>query len=380
MNLSPASALRLSALLLSTLSLSGCAAMFEDSGLGSSAAKMAPEEYSYNAKQYFHEGHWIQAKDQWQKQLEQQPGNWKARLGIAYCDVYLAINKRLRQRDVEGARKQLREAEAELRDLLGDAELTGSTTSTLNAKAEPWKAGLGLGMSILGQAEVDQIDRILMERRRDALPLDSKERAAIVRQIAKVQEQRQMHLSSSRAIFEQLAAMENASPEAIKQAGQANFALGNDQAAERYYLRYLDLAERTYVEREKQKEELPEIFVQRESTVEAQTMMAEKLRSNESKRFLVLTRLAMISFQNGRYEASLSYNRRAQKLRPGQLDLYVKMAQCQGELHRYAEAVENLDKYLRESARLGIRVNEDLARADKLKRQYERLLSSGAEK
>ena len=78
--------------LLVALVLPGCAAMFDDSETDRQERfKSEPEDYSYNAKQYYHDQQYPQAKDQWEKQLEAEPSNWMARLGVGYCDLWIGI-------------------------------------------------------------------------------------------------------------------------------------------------------------------------------------------------------------------------------------------------------------------------------------------------
>ena len=53
-----------------------------------------PDYYSQNAKEYFSDGHYGKAKQQWQNQLKREQqldleGSWMARLGVASCNFYM---------------------------------------------------------------------------------------------------------------------------------------------------------------------------------------------------------------------------------------------------------------------------------------------------
>src|SRR4029077_20126619 len=60
--------------------------------------------YAKNAKEYFDQGHYGQAKDQWQKQLTKDPDNWMAHLGIASCDLYLSEESMVQHGNMDEAR------------------------------------------------------------------------------------------------------------------------------------------------------------------------------------------------------------------------------------------------------------------------------------
>lgn len=382
--------------------LSGCGLLYpepdpemaeEKEGL-----KFDEEYYAQNAKEYFSGRQYGRARDQWEKQLQKNPGVWTARMGIAYCDYYIGA-RQVAQRDLKSGHQRLEQAEATFRELWS-GELEDDAWKA-SATEPQWKAALGLAMTQRGLGLVKELQSRLYAQREAALGTANQAEAQSKRtEFRKRQhafaKQRDEYYASSISLFERLCAMKNASPEAVKQLAELYLITEQDGKAETLFNSYLEMAESTAEKRREAKKNLEKEFSNLQGRQIANEFLDRQLRSNAEKQVAVRVKLAGVSYAKGydaeqqakqtqspkrqrliRVAAHRHFNQalvhlgRARKLQPERLDLLVKMAQCEGELGLLDSAIDNLDQFIANSARGRQTYDADLNQAFRLKRELE---------
>src|SRR5688572_1677550 len=103
----------------------------EDTGAKGDEPLFPAAYYAQNAKEYFDDGHYARAREQWNTQLKLEPDRWMVRLAIASCDYYLGSTA-LDRRDFKTGRELLARAETEARELW-NGELEKDTVDTVTA-------------------------------------------------------------------------------------------------------------------------------------------------------------------------------------------------------------------------------------------------------
>ena len=332
-----------------------------------------PDYYALNAKEYMNGGQYGRAKAQWETYLTFVPGDWISRLGIAFADVFIAEEAVRERSDVKLARTLLEEARTTF-IALQTGPLEDDTEAVTTTPM--WKARLGSALTSRYSGFLDQTEA----RREAALSLKGGKDAETHRKAAeKLSSERDRHYAEAITGYEQLAAMKNASPEAVLSLGQLYLVTRQDQKAEREYNRYLDFARATRKGLELGKEEsAADELVDRAALVA--TFYDEKLQGNAAKMAGVLDDLAALAFARGDYRSSKSKLEEALSLNPDKKDLYFKLAQTEGELQMYETAVGRLDEFLKRSSEKREDFDDKIFAAMKMKQDYERKIAAGAKR
>ena len=351
----------------------GACQMFDEEGneVRESTYKSEPSDYYYNAQQYYTGGEYERAKDQWTRYLESDPEDFNARAGVAFCDYWIGI-RALARGDISRGRSLLEASETAFKTLW-DGRLEETTAGSTEQTEAQWRAALGLALARRGLGEAD--DQFAKNRRMaaESLAMDDPEREKGVKAAAAMRERRDRNWQASLSILEKLAAMQDASPDAIVNLAELYVLLDRWDDAEREFLRYLALAESTLAARRELFAKLPEQYKDERSLSIATQELERIIESNVDKQVNVLVTLGGIFWEKGDYGRSLDHLARAHDLRPERLDLLVKMAQCEGNLKEYAHAVELLDDFIRKNAERDSQWTgtRDLSQAYRLKAEYE---------
>ncbi len=328
--------------------------------------------YSKNAKEYVDAGHYGQAKDQWQKQLIKDPDNWMAQLGIAYCDYFLSEESVVQHANLDEARVRLKAAESRFHQLRS-GPLEADTDPAKGDPAKPqWKAELGLALTQRRLGVVDNMDA----NRHAQLAKQGGPEANQSRQKAQELEKRR-EISYAEAInsFTNLAYMQHASPEAIKNLGELYIVTKQDAKAEVEYRRFLDLAQKSAEGFEQDKKNVGKTFAP--NTQEAAIAAFDaKLASNAQKRVAVMMDLADLAYARGDYTAAKDWLEQAIKLDPDRRDLYLKLAQCEQQLGMLESALQHVDEFLRRSSARREEFGDQIRDAMKLRAELDGKLKS----
>lgn len=323
--------------------------------------------YAVNAKEYMTGAQYARAKAQWATYLELRPGDWMAQVGAAYCDLFLAEETVVERGDIEAARKLLADARkrfTEVRTGPIEADTLDPTTTPM------WKAAMGSAMAARYAGALDAL-----EARRDAeASLSGAKDAAEKRDASdRFAKSRDANYAEAITLFERLAAMKNASPEAVRNLGQLYLVTRQDARAEKEFERYLDFARTTRAGLEQGKAQVGEGY-QADRAAVVETLYDRKLSSNAAKQIAVLDDLAGLSFSKGDFRKSKARLEEALTLDSERADLYLKLAQSEGELQMYETAIMRVDEFLKRASRRREDFDERIFRAMKLKEELERKL------
>lgn len=361
------SALRALPLLL----LAACALVPDDDEAAKPESKTGPQfdadYYAVNAKEYMTGGQYARAKAQWATYLELRPGDWMAQVGAAYCDLFLAEETVVERGDIESARKLL----AESRKRFTEVRTGPIEADTLDPTTTPmWKAAMGSAMAARYAGALDAL-----EARRDAeASLSGAKDAAAKRDASdRFAKSRDANYAEAIMLFERLAAMKNASPESVRNLGQLYLVTRQDARAEKEFERYLDFARTTRAGLEQGKAQVGEGY-QADRAAVVETLYDRKLSSNAAKQIAVLDDLAGLSFSKGDFRKSKARLEEALTLDAERADLYLKLAQSEGELQMYETAIMRVDEFLKRASRRREDFDERIFRAMKLKEELERKL------
>jgi Flp pilus assembly protein TadD len=327
--------------------------------------------YAKNAKEYFDDGRYGQARDQWQKQLQKDPENWMARLGIAYCDLYLAEQVLAAGADLPGARRQAAASETGFRDLWGGH--VEADTLLADPKRPQWKAAMGLAIATRTLGYLDQVDS---RRAQEAAAKGGPDSNRLADRAAELQLDRDRRYLEAASIFRQLAYMEHASPEAIKHLGELYVVTKQDALAEAEFKRYLDLASRTREQLEAGRRDVAKQFGGQEEV--AVGLFEEKLQSNAQKQVSVLKDLARLAWSRADYLNAREHLQKAIEVDPTDRDLYLQLAEVEARLEMYETALINVNEYLKRSSSTRTAFDSDIRVAMKLKQDVEAKLKERA--
>ena len=382
--------------------LSGCSLMYPDPGPPEAEKKdlhFDPEYYSANAKEYFGDGHYAKAKDQWQKQLKLED-NWMASLGVASCDYHMG-SMSLDLGDLRGGRASLQRAEASVRDLW-DGSIEPDTIAVANEPVRQWQAALILAITHRALGDCDSMEaRILAQRLASMSPSDERRNKIIVT-LTKLENQRDENRKAAISLLEKLNSSKHPSQRAILHYAEMLALDGRNTEAEQRFEEYLTVARSTYANLKAQRKKTAEMSGSENTRELLLDGFDRKLASNEGKQVAVLVRLGNIHYDGGaedlkvardtarpedardssrkaakdHFAKALAYLRDAQGLSPNELHILVKMAQCEGELGFYEDAIINLDRYITLCAERRLQVDENIHQAYRMKSDYKRKLDA----
>jgi Tfp pilus assembly protein PilF len=359
----------LGAFLLIALLAASCAAPPDGKQKTPEGPQFDADYYAKNAKEYYGGGRYSQAKDQWQKQLTKDPDNWMARLGIAYSDYYLA-QPYVTRGDLVSARKQAGAAEKGFRDVWGGN--IEADTATADPKRPQWRAAIGLAMAQRMLGVLDQMESLRAE---EVVRRGGPDAAKAAQRVGELQVDRDRHYQDAIALFVQLANMQHASPDAIKNLGELYIVTKQDALAEQEFKRYLDMASRTHAEFEEKKKEAEKTYGRGGLEV-AEQLFEEKLTSNAQKQVSVRVDLAQLAWTRGDYNEARQQLETSIALQPDRKDLYLKLAEAENKLDMLETGVTHVDEFLRRSSAGGAEFDDDIRVAMKLRQEMEQKLRS----
>jgi Tfp pilus assembly protein PilF len=323
--------------------------------------------YAKNAKEYIDQGHYGAAKDQWQKQLVKDPDNWMARMGIAYCDLYLS-EESFAKRNLEEARTRVTAAEKGFRAIRqGPIE---PDTTKVDPKRPQWKAEIGLAMATRTIGYLDGIDS---QRQAELAKRGGPDAEKARDKAAEMMISRDRSYAEAIGMFTGLAYMQNAPPEAIKQLGDLYVVTKQDAMAEQEFRRYLDMAESSRIGFEKRKAEAEKQYGPQGIEV-ANQLIDQKIVSNVTKQVQVMVDLAQLAWQRGDYAEARKQIQEALKLQPDRRDLYLKLGQAEAKLDMTETAIMNLDEFLKRTSQKREDFGDDVRTAMKLKQELQQKL------
>jgi tetratricopeptide (TPR) repeat protein len=356
------------------------------------------EYYSLNAKVYFDGEQYARAKDQWEKQLRKQPGEWMAGVGVASCDYHLA-SQRLDLGDIRGARSQLESAEATLRKLW-DGTIEADTRSTSEGAQAQWKAAIILALTHRALGDCDAVEARMNTQRLATMSARDPKVVELAKHSQALEQRSNANYEQALSLLEKLSAMENASEMAVLAYGELLALRGRTREAEPYFTQYLAIARKSHAGLANTREITAKDNTDPRARELSLDLLDQRIASNAKKQVTVLVRLGNMHFDAGHqslavarrsglgqdqvkvaeaqakthFSLTLDYLEEAQRLDQDQLHLLVKMAQCQEELGAYERAIANLDDFIRQSAQRDVEPDENIHRAYRMKYELERKL------
>jgi tetratricopeptide (TPR) repeat protein len=325
--------------------------------------------YAKNAKEYFDQGHYGQAKDQWQKQLTKDPDNWMARLGVASCDLYLSEESVVRNRDLDEARKRVTAAEKGFKELWG-GQLEPDTQQA-DPKRPQWRAAILLALTWRTMGYIDHLDS---QRNLDLAKRGGPEAIKAANRSAELDISRDQHYGESIDLFNRLAYMGHASPEAIKNLAELYVVTKKDALAEQEFRRYLEIAGRSSAQWEEEKKSIEKRFAPGTAQEMASEIYDAKLASSAQKQVSVLVDLASLAWARADYPAVRQYIQEALQLTPERKDLYLKLAEAEQKLDMLETALMNVDQFLKRSSQKREEFDDDIRHALKMRTDIEKTL------
>ena len=325
--------------------------------------------YSKNAKEYIDQGHYGQAKDQWQKQLVKDPGNWMAQHG--HRVLRLLPLRRVRRRPPQPRRGALA-SEGRREGIQGDPVGTSSspTPSRWTRSGRSGSAELGLALTMRAMGALDHLDA---QRNLEMAKRGGPEASKMADQAAELQIERDRNYQDAVARFQSLAYMKHASPEAIKNLGELYVVTKQDALAEQEYRRYLEIAATSY-----------------EQDVGGQEEGCRAVRAGRGRRRQPalgpearLERAQAGVGHGGPGAARLGATglHGSAPASPGgdqdparQKDLYLRLGETEAKLDMLETAIINLDEYLKRSSKNREEFNDDVRHAMKLKAELQQKL------
>ncbi len=364
-------------LLLAVALIPSCGFLAPDPVDGDEGSPRTAEDYAVNAKEYLEGGNYFRARDQFQKALVLDPSDRSARMGHAYCSLYIGRN-RGHAGDLQSAETELRRASASFAELW-DGTIEADTASAPPPALAQWSAALGLALSerALGNLATLDVRRLeVMEIAR----LQDEKMAAVRRKLDERRRQRIDCYGRAREKFERLAAMGHGPPEAILNVADLRLIDADDDAALEAYGRYLAIAEESRRIWARRKESLAEGNLTSRELETAEQIIASKLDTNLEKVVNACRRMAEIHTEAGRPEPALGLLTRARELvaehyeiasdtvlPPEYAELHFHIGATLGRLERWDEALRELDTFVRNQPSLNDRATEAL----KLKVSFE---------
>lgn len=331
----------------------------EQSGDGNFEAD--PDYYADNAQRFIQAGEYRRALTQFRKVLEQDPNDNLSRLGEGYCLYHIGLDLAARG-SLDRASRSFQQAEGVFANLWVDRAGESLERSTQDPEAWHWKSLLGLAeteraIASLAKVELDRIDAALPR-----IEDPEKVRSGLERQ-TKLRKRREIYNRKARERFSALSSMEYPAPDSLLNLADIEYVIGNEPAAERAYLDYLSLTERSVEIWDERRDEAMKNLESKSERRVALAAIEKKRESALEKNLKVLQQLAEIKFRKGNYGASLEYLERALDIDPERYVLNVPMAECHYELGSFEKGLEHIDRYIR----LSEEFDDDTHRAYKLR-------------
>lgn len=320
-----------------------------------------PDYYADNAQRFFQAGDYRRSLTQFRHVVELRSEDDLARLGEAYC-LYNIGKEQAARGAFDRAGTSFERAEAKFGTLWLERAGGDLEKSTLDAKGWHWKALLGLAeteraIASLAKLESDRIDQSLPHRK------DREKIDAELAQQAKLRKRRDIYTRKSRERFVTLCAMDHPSPDCLVNLGDLELIVGNEPAAERAYVQYLDVAQRSVDVWDSRREEAVK-NLKSKTELEVTLAAIDAKREGALKKTIgVLEQLAEIKFHKRNFTAALEYLERALDIDPDRYVLNVPIAECHYELGSYEKGLEYIDRYIR----LTPEFDDDTHRAYKLR-------------
>ncbi len=346
------------------------------------------EDYARNAKEYFDAGDWARAREQWQRQLEKQPGEWMAELGLASADHWIGSAALDRGNGREARQLLTRSLEGASR--LWDGTLEKDTLSATPLPKAQWKAALYVALNRRALADLGTLEgRALREEaarrgRHEPTTVEMLQRAE------RAESESRKLLSGASELFARLRQMEHPSPEVILQTAELQQRTGDVAAAEAGFRDWLGLSAASLTQWKAQFDATSAVDDAKLRKAQREVIRG-KIRSVESKRIAVLVRLGNMAFDRGEEilkhagvvpsaeaarDAKRCFSLAVDDLNAAfatdenRIDLLLKTAQCQGRLEQWELGLANLQRYKQARAQRGDAFDQDLAAASRLEAEF----------
>jgi len=224
----------------------------------------------------------------------------------------------------------------------------------------------------------------------------------LLKQRTATETRRDENVNAATSLLAELCAMQRPSERAVLNYAEVLDGSGRKTESEAMFQEYLTIARnsvevhKTNLRRTQQMDGNPgrKEFMIRE--------FQQKIASAQEKQSAVLVRLGNIEFEQSAAQSTVAtsedaaagareqarkaakihlaqaiqYLREAQELTPDALHILVKMAQCEGELGFFENAIRNLDLYIKRCADMRVEANEDIHRAYRMKDEFKRQLDA----
>lgn len=355
-------------LILLALPLVGCETL-----LGPPEPDREPQEgplfdaqyYRLNAQVYFDRGKYSEARSQWQQAIEQSSDNdWISSLGLAACDLYEG-RQRLAAGDTRAARGLFDRSEEGIL-ALWDGTVSGQTLGVLDEEVQQWKGALTMADLRRAQAELAAFEDQRLGRMLAQAAANDTRRGMWSSQRAVLKAETEKANGEAYRLFAQLAAMENAVPNAIVAHAEYLELRGEVRAAEKEFLRFVEIAALKMNDLREGLANVERDYATEQTRRLGREAIETKLASNVDKQVAILDRLGRIYFQRAMGEGvqpeerdahlrvAIAHLERARRVAPERLNLYSKLAQLEGEMKLYESALDRVKFYLEEAARRGM--------------------------
>lgn len=320
----------LAASVLSALGLCGCQGSdllpFNEAAEKQKDKAATAEFYETSALTYYDGGKYEASVQMWEKVLDQQPENQKAKWGLA------------KSLQMIGTPSSLRRAEAILTPILGN----DWTHPELGDRSHEVKGTLAM----VYQDLADYYDRDVraLEAQRDRDP--SAATAALTEQLQTQVAARNGLLAKSIPLWEAGLAVRDDNPYALAGLGKSHLMLGHDEQGISYARRYIQVARSSQIGwRTKMKEWEKQ---QGSGVTEDQRMhFARKIQEARGNELKVHLLLASVHTRREEYPLALEEYNAVLEMDPALPAALVERAQVLAKLARYPEAVKDLETYLK---------------------------------
>jgi tetratricopeptide (TPR) repeat protein len=297
--------------------------------------------YAGNGQRYFDGGKYAQAEDQFLRALEQDTYSHKANLGAGWSALQ------------QGTPAKLETA----------IERFNRTIDLDDSDSRAW-LGLGVAHAELGLRQLRESEAADEKHPTAKEP----ERSQLASDAKRLRGESTRNFAEGREALEKTLQLHRDDPRALLALGNIAANQNDFATAERHYRKYVDLARQTR-----------EIFQKRKPTLETEDdrkAMVDKINRNVKDEGRARDMLAAIYFKQERHQDALAELNTILDIDVQPPDnVYLLRAQCLASSGKYEDAVQDVDRFLKYTAR---KFDPLVEEAYKLKDEYSRKLASAA--
>lgn len=346
------------------------------------------EDYARNAKEYFEAGQWLRAREQWELQLQKQPGEWMAELGLASADHWLgsAALDQGRLRDARGLLERSDQAAAKL----WDGSVEADTQSAAPQPKAAWKAALYVALNRRALADLGFTESRVLRQQAEALPRHEARTQDALARADRLEATARSQQAEALQVFLRLRRMAHPAPEVILHVAELQQRTGAVDEAESEFRIWLGLSAASLTQWTSQLDATSNVNDEKLRNLQREVIRG-KIKSVQMKRIAVLVRLGNMAYDRGENAlraagttptaADISAAKRHFSLAvddlnaafatdESRIDLLLKTAQCQGRLEQWELGIANIERYERTRAQRGDAFDQDLSAAARLKAEF----------